>query len=209
MVAERQAIAAPSAEEQRRGDPQPIRLPPDWELTDERFLEILQLNADFLFERTADGRLRPITWPEFLSSTVAARLMMFLLEWAHDRGGQTFGGDSGYFLPDTSAMAPNISWMDEQQFAGYKADGGHPYFAPRFVIEVRSLSQSIPAQQGKMRDWIANGVQLGWLIDPDTRRVWIYRADGGVELLEDPPELSGEDVCAGLSIDLGRVWPGE
>ena len=209
MVAERQAIAPASAEERVYSDPQPIRLPADWELTDERFLEILQLNADVLFERTADGRLHQMIWPLALSSIVAARLITFLSVWALERGGQVFGGDRGYFLRDTSAMAPDVSWMDAQQFAGYTADGGHPHFAPRFITEVRSRSQSVPAQQDKMRNWIANGVQLGWLIDPDTRRVWIHPANGGVELLEDPSELSGEDVCLGLSIDLSRVWPSE
>ena len=209
MVAERQALAPASAEEQRRGDPQPIRLPPDWELTDERFLEIAQLNSDQLFERTADGRLSQMTWPDVLSRTVAARIMQFVFGWMLEAEGEAYGGDGGYFLPDGSAMAPDISWVDAEQLAEHGPMRGQFRFAPRFVVEVISPSQTVPDQQEKMQNWIANGVRLGWLIDPDTRRVWIYRVDGGVELLEDPPELSGEDVCAGLSIDLGRVWPGE
>ena len=209
MVAERQAIAPASAEERVYSDPQPIRLPPDWELTDERFLAIANLNPDQLFERTADGRLHPMTWPEFLSATVATNLLELVILWARDTGGKVFGGDRGYFLPDTSAMAPDVSWMDTEQYADYAASRGQPRFAPRFVIEVMSPSQRPARQQDKMRDWIANGVQLGWLIDPDTRRVWIHRADGAVELLEDPSELSGEEVCPGLSIDLSRVWPDE
>ena len=209
MVAERQAIAPASAEERVYSDPQPIQLPPDWELTDERFLEIAQLNSDQLFERTADGRLSQMTWPEFLSATVAMNLLELVILWVRDADGKVFGGDRGYFLPDTSAMAPDVSWMDTEQYADYAASRGQPRFAPRFVIEVMSPSQRVGRQQDKMSDWIGNGVRLGWLIDPDTRRVWIYRADGAVELLEDPSELSGEDVCPGLSIDLSRVWPSE
>ena len=209
MVAERQAIAPASAEDRAYSDPQPIRLPADWELTDERFLELVNLNPDQLFERTADGRLHPMTWPEFLSAAVAMNLLEPVLVWARATGGKVYGGDRGYFLPDTSAMAPDVSWMNAEQYADYATRRGQPRFAPRFVIEVMSPSQRVPAQQGKMRDWIANGVRLGWLVDPETRRVWIYRADGAVELLEDPSELSGEDVCPGLSIDLSRVWPSD
>lgn len=209
MVAERQAVVPASVEDRVHRDPQPIRLPPDWELTDERFLEIAELNPDLLFERTADGRLHPMTWAEFLSATVATNLLELVILWARDAGGKVFGGDRGYFLPDTSAMAPDVSWMDTEQYTNYAANRGQPRFAPRFVIEVMSPSQRLGRQQDKMRDWIGNGVQLGWLIDPETRRVWIYRADGGVELLEDPSELSGEDVCSGLRVELSRVWPSE
>lgn len=209
MVAERQAIAPPSAKDRPYSDPQPIRLPPDWELTDERFLEILNLNPAQLFERTADGRLHPMVWPEFLSSSVGAQLFALVSAWGLAAGGRTFGGDRGFFLPDRTAMAPDISWMDDQQFAEYAARRGQPRFAPRFAIEVISPTQRVVAQQAKMEVWIAHGVQLCWLIEPETRRVWIYRADGAVELLEDPSELSGEDVCPGLSIDLSQVWPGE
>ena len=53
---------------------------------------------------------------------------------------------------------------------------------------------------------MSNGVQLGWLIDPYEEIVWIYRADGSFEQLDRPDELSGEDVCVGLSIDMTRVW---
>ena len=53
---------------------------------------------------------------------------------------------------------------------------------------------------------MSNGVQLGWLIDPYEEIVWIYRGDGSVEQLDRPDELSGEDVCVGLSIDMTRVW---
>ena len=57
-----------------------------------------------------------------------------------------------------------------------------------------------------MVEWIEGGVRLGWLIDPFVRKVWIYRADGEVVELDDPSELSGEDVCSGLVIDMSQVW---
>ena len=75
-----------------------------------------------------------------------------------------------------------------------------------FVVEVRSPRQSILQQQEKMVEWIEGGVRLGWLIDPFERKVWIYRANGEVDELDDPTELSGEDVCEGLVIDMSRVW---
>ena len=73
-------------------------------------------------------------------------------------------------------------------------------------FEVSPLSLPLSIVQEKMVEWIEGGVRLGWLIDPFVRKVWIYRADGEVVELNDPSELSGEDVCSGLVIDMSQVW---
>lgn len=53
---------------------------------------------------------------------------------------------------------------------------------------------------------ITNGVGLGWLIDPKTKQVEIYRLGQDVEVLEFPLTLSGEDVLPGFELDLNEVW---
>lgn len=44
-----------------------------------------------------------------------------------------------------------------------------------FVAEIRSPSYSLPALMAKMREYLENGAQLGWLIDPLERNTCIYR----------------------------------
>lgn len=56
-----------------------------------------------------------------------------------------------------------------------------------------------------MQEYRDNGVRLGWLIDPQTRRVEIYRTGQEVEVLESPASLSGEDVLPGFVLDLDRI----
>ena len=207
MVTQRQPVElAVPAELPVREAPQPIRLPADWELTDERFLEIAGLNPDHLLERTADGRLHLMTWPDGLSEGATAKLLIFVGMWVLTVGGQLRTPSGGYFLPDGSARAPDVSWVDAQQIADRGGLSGQFYLVPRFIIEVRSPSQSIGDQQAKMRRWMDNGVRLGWLVDPYDKQIWIYRADGSVEQLDRPAELSGEDVCVGLTIDMAQVW---
>jgi len=57
-----------------------------------------------------------------------------------------------------------------------------------------------------MREYINNGAILGWLIDPQQRRVEIYRVGKDVEVLENLAELSGEAVLTGFVVNLRRVW---
>lgn len=55
-----------------------------------------------------------------------------------------------------------------------------------------------------MREYISNGLCLGWLINP-TKQVEIYRPNQEVELLTCPTSLSGEDVLPGFILDLANV----
>jgi Uma2 family endonuclease len=77
---------------------------------------------------------------------------------------------------------------------------------PDFVVELRSESDSLPKLQAKMREYIDNGAKLGWLIDPQNRRVEIYRLGREVDVLENPSHLSGEDILPGFVLNLRRVW---
>ena len=77
---------------------------------------------------------------------------------------------------------------------------------PDFVIELRSESDSLSKLQAKMQEYTANGARLGWLIDPQNKRVEIYRAGRDMEVLENPTELLGEEVIPGFILSLRRVW---
>lgn len=53
-----------------------------------------------------------------------------------------------------------------------------------------------------MQEYINNGCRLGWLIDPRTRQVEIYRPHQPVEVLQAPFTVSGEDVLPGFILNL-------
>jgi Uma2 family endonuclease len=57
-----------------------------------------------------------------------------------------------------------------------------------------------------MQEYLENGTQLGWLIDPQNRNVEIYRSGEAVEVLENPTTLSGEEVLPGFTLKLHRIW---
>jgi len=56
-----------------------------------------------------------------------------------------------------------------------------------------------------MREYVDNGTRLGWLIDPQNQRVEIYRGETEVEVLEQPTQLSGEDVLPGFCLNLQGI----
>ena len=85
-------------------------------------------------------------------------------------------------------------------------DHGIP-FAPRFVVEIRSRSNSLESQQTKMDHWVDYGVALGWLIDPFLRQVHIYRPGVEPQILNDPETVSGEPELPGFAFNVrGRIF---
>ena len=186
-----------------------LRLPSQWTLTDERVVELGEANEALGFERTAEGVLQINFPPGFPSSeaegTVGAQIIVW--RFAYDTGRTTLSS-GGYSLPDRSLLVPDAAWISDERLAGVEISPTKPLPAvPDFVLEVRSHSQRIGLQQRKMQQWMANGVRLGWLIDPFNALVWIYReGQDEPELLERPDTLSGEDVMIGLTVDLTRVW---
>ena len=53
---------------------------------------------------------------------------------------------------------------------------------------------------------MANGVRLGWLVDPIEEVVWVYRTGRDAERIERPGTLGGEDVMQGFEASFERIW---
>jgi Uma2 family endonuclease len=77
---------------------------------------------------------------------------------------------------------------------------------PAFVIELRSQSDRLTALRAKMDEYIANGARLGWMIDPETRTVEIYRPDRALEKMAGVDSVSGEGLIESFVLDLRTVW---
>ncbi len=69
-----------------------------------------------------------------------------------------------------------------------------PRLCPDFVVELRSRTDSLRFLQEKMQEYIANGAQLGWLIDPREKKVYVYRPQAAVECLDNPQTISGDAI---------------
>ena len=57
-----------------------------------------------------------------------------------------------------------------------------------------------------MGEWMANGVELGWLIESDQRKLTVYRAGQEPVALRNPATVTGEGPVAGFVLDLSGIW---
>jgi Uma2 family endonuclease len=56
-----------------------------------------------------------------------------------------------------------------------------------------------------MEEWIKNGCRLGWLIDIENHKTYIYKPNRKPQARYFSSILSGEDVLPGFELDLSKL----
>lgn len=138
-----------------------------------------------------------------------SEINMQLRLWAkRDGTGVAFGSSTGFILPNGAVRSPDASWVVRSRWTSLTAEQRRRFapLCPDFVVELRSPSDSLRALQDKMQEYMNNWARLGWLIDPEQRRVYVYRPGASVQELENPEKVSGEPVLPGFVLDLREVW---
>ena len=179
-------------------------------VTPEQFEALAVANRDLRLERTAQGELivNPPTGGESGARNLSISTQLGNWYEEHEELGEAFDSSTGFRLPNGSDRSPDASWVSRERWEALtpKQRKGFVPLCPDFVVELRSESDSLTKLQAKMQEYIDNGARLGWLIDPLNRKVEIYRRGVAVEVLENPSDLSGEDVLPGFVLNLRRVW---
>jgi Uma2 family endonuclease len=77
---------------------------------------------------------------------------------------------------------------------------------PDFVVELRAPTHNPRALHDKMQEYLDNGAQLGWLIDPLTCRVHLYLPQHPPAILEAPNTVSADPLLPDFALDLQTIW---
>ncbi len=179
--------------------------------SDEDYWAFCEANRDLRIERTAEGEIviMPPTGGEsgFRNGEVITELKI----WARKDGrGQSVDSSVQFFLPDGSALSPDAAWVSNESLSRLTKQQRKKFLrlSPEFIVEVLSPTDNLKEAKAKMELWIANGVQLAWLIDGDAETVYIYRKGQPMRTRRHIRELAGDGPVAGFVLNLVPVWEG-
>lgn len=124
-----------------------------------------------------------------------------------DGTGVGFDSSTGFTLPNGAKRSPDAAWVRRERWAALSPDEQNDFapLCPDFVVELRSKSDRLKPLQEKMEEYLLNGAQLGWLIDPLEEKVHVYRPAAEVEVLDRPQHLSGEPLLKGFVLSLDGI----
>ena len=186
-----------------------LRLSPVIEMTEEQFLAFCALNGDIRIERTAGGELEIMPPAGMYTGNRNIKISSGLYVWAkRDGTGEAFDSSAGFTLPNGAVRSPDASWIPKSRLAELTTEdkSGFGHICPDFVIELRSRGNRLSVLSAKMEEYIENGGRLGWLIDPLEKRVYVYRPNSEVAILENPDTVSADPELAGFTLELEEVW---
>ena len=186
-----------------------INLDPIVKLTREQFYELCAANPELKLERNANGELVIMSPTGGETGTWNSDITIDLGIWNRQTAtGKTFDSSTGFSLPRGSDRSPDAAWIPIEKWNALSPEQRKKFLplCPDFAIELLSPTDSWIKGLAKMQEYQDNGCRLGWLIDPESKRVAIYRLGQPIEILEAPTSLSGEDVLLGFVLNLENIW---
>ena len=178
-------------------------------MTDDEFALFCGEHPDLSFEMTAEGEIIVMPPTYSLTGIRNQEIGAQLRNWARTDGrGLASDSSTGLLLPNGARRSPDAAWTLKARIEQLDPASRERYWhlCPDFVIELKSASDRLPALRNKMQEYLANGAQLGWLIDPETRSVTIFRGDREMETLAGVESIAGEGPVAGFILELGAIW---
>lgn len=140
---------------------------------------------------------------------VAFRISGLLYAAIKGKGfGQAFV-EAAYRIPGIESRRfrkPDVSFIRSVRVPADLKDIDVFDIAPDLAIEVVSPNDTVYEVEKKVKEYLAAGVELIWIINPAEQTVTIRRADRSIALLEANDELDGEAVIPGFRCKVSAIF---
>ncbi len=185
----------------------PMRLQGD-SMSDEEFYSFCIKNHELRIERAPNGQI--IIVPPTTSETGRRNfeISMEIGLWNRQHKlGHVFDSSTGFKLPNGAERSPDTSWILKERWEALAPEDQQKFapIVPDFVLELRSQDQSLHELHEKMAEYMDCGSRLGWLIDPQNRRTYVYSENGNIQTIKFEGHLSGYEVMPELKIRLTDI----
>jgi len=135
------------------------------------------------------------------SNWVANLVSVSITQFVRRHGlGWVFTSECGYqcFADEPHRVRkPDVSFVAHGRLPGNRIPTGHISVAPDLAVEVTSPNDQYGEVREKVEEYLAAGVRLVWVVDPRTRSIEVFRADGSVSLFHVSDEITGDEVIPG------------
>jgi Uma2 family endonuclease len=155
-----------------------------------------------------DGEIIQKPMPQTQHSVIQGRLFLELtLAWSETAIAQAFpelrcvfGGRA--VVPDVVIFEEaNISYDDNGDIVNAVS------IAPDWTIEVLSPEQSTTRVLKNINHCLAHGTQMGWLIDPNDRSIFICMPDRNLQIIDElTAVLPVPEFAAAIELTVGQIF---
>lgn len=118
--------------------------------------------------------------------------------------------ETGYNLSSNTSRGPDVSFYSRDKISLAEANHEKSYlnFAPDLVVEVTSPKDTVAGMEQKIKEYLAAGVRLIWIVYPKRQTVTVIRPNEPRITLSraNGDFLDGYDVLPGFKMSLDTVF---
>ncbi len=173
------------------------------------FESICAQNPDLRLELPEEGHIILIAPVGLEGSYQSGEVFRQLANWSDEDGtGIAADSSAGFRLPSRAVRAPDAAWLSWERLSAIPPAARKKFItlSPDFVVEVMSPSDEERELIEKCRRYIKNGTREVWLLNPETRRIYVYLPD--VEEVYENPDKMESRILKGFTLRLRKVWKG-
>ncbi len=155
-----------------------------------------------------DGEIVKMPKTSGLHGQITMLLSVKIANFVVDNGlGVVTAAETGFILPRNSAGRDTVRGLDIAFIRGARVLPDQLVdVAPDLAVEVISPSNKAADTQRKIRQLLAAGTALVWIVYPDMRIVDVH-SQAGASTLEADDMLSGGDVLPGFEVPVREIFP--
>jgi Uma2 family endonuclease len=117
--------------------------------------------------------------------------------------------ETAYQREPKNSRRPDVSYFELAKFPAREILVQDPPVAecePNLAIEIVSPSNTITEMSRRIAHFFKTGVQLVWVVLPESRQVYVYRSTKDCTILEMGDTLDGDGVLPGYSLTLSELF---
>ena len=171
--------------------------------------EDLLLIDDRPMPELVDGELLEREVGQRSDSIAATALALLWIFVQQGKLGLVNGSQGSYqIFPDdpNKVRIPDVSYTSRARLPSGGPASGHGRVVPDLVVEVISPNDTFSSVQSKVNDFLAAGVRLVWVVEPETLSVQVHHPDHTSLTLFIGDTLDGEDVLSGFRCEVARLF---
>lgn len=171
--------------------------------------EFAALPLSGLRSELVEGELRTMP-PTFEDrGEITMRLSVILGQHVlSQRLGKLYAAETGFLIarnPDT-VRAPAIAFIQRARLPEARSAPRWVPIIPDLVVEVTSSNDRPAEVDAKVAMWLAAGVGMVWVVNPQSRTVEIHQSGAAATTLTETDTLDGADIVHGFTTPVADIF---
>lgn len=140
---------------------------------------------------------------------MCANAIAILADIAKSHGlGRVTGEDSDMVIRGEadSVLGPDAAFHSFATISGDRVPHQHPTVSPDLVIEARSPSDRWRDIAARAVEYLAAGVKLVAVLDPEARTLTVFTDEASPKTLTGNEEFTAPDILPGFAVPVGRFF---